>query len=293
MVKSRVVILRSATKTPARVEERRPLFGRMLAAGLEQLNKGGIASRFHKRDTMGLKVNCLAGKNLSTDPALAYGAADLLRNSGLDEKNIIIWDRQSRELEDCGFTLNFASKGIRCFGTDANGAGYEEELSMKSNIGSLLSRILTRTCTAQVNLPVLKDHNLSGISASMKNWYGAINNPNKYHDDNCNPYIAELNSLPEIRGKCRLIIVDATRIQYNGGPAFKEQWNEPYNGVIIGSDPVAVDSVCWSIVEEIRRKHKLPTLKAAGREPTYIKTAGEMGLGNSDMKNIEVKEISV
>jgi hypothetical protein len=45
---------------------------------------------------------------------------------------------------------------------------------------------------------------------ALKNMYGVIHNPNKYHPNGCNPYIADLNMLPEIRTRMRLTICDAT-----------------------------------------------------------------------------------
>ena len=90
--------------------------------------------------------------------------------------------------------------------------------------------ILAEKCTAIINVPVLKDHDLAGVTMAMKNFYGAIHNPNKYHDNNCNPYIAELNTSPIIKDKTRLIVCDALLAQYNGGPAFKPQYTWNYGG---------------------------------------------------------------
>ena len=39
---------------------------------------------------------------------------------------------------------------------------------------------------------VVKDHDLAGVSAGLKNWYGVIHNPNKYHDSCCDPYVADV-----------------------------------------------------------------------------------------------------
>ena len=68
-----------------------------------------------------------------------------------------------------------------------------------------LSKILTNLTNRTVNLPVLKDHNLAGLSGSMKNMYGVIHNPNKYHLNNCNPYVAELNALAEIKNSLGIL----------------------------------------------------------------------------------------
>jgi uncharacterized protein (DUF362 family) len=137
-------------------------------------------------------------------------------------------------------------------------------------------------------MPVLKDHDLSGVSLSLKNLYGAIHNPNKYHDNNCDPYIADLNSHPLIWGKLRLIICDGITGMYNGGPGFKPQGSWPFQGIILSRDPVALDRVGCEIIEAKRKEKGLPGLKEVGRDPKHIMSAFKKGLGIGDMKKVEV-----
>lgn len=40
---------------------------------------------------------------------------------------------------------------------------------------------------------------LQRMSIALKNMYGAIHNPNKYHRNGCDPFAADLNILPDIR----------------------------------------------------------------------------------------------
>ncbi len=47
-----------------------------------------------------------------------------------------------------------------------------KDVTVVGLVGSRLSRILTRQCTAVVNVPVLKDHSIAGISVSLKNFFG-------------------------------------------------------------------------------------------------------------------------
>jgi uncharacterized protein (DUF362 family) len=74
-----------------------------------------------------------------------------------------------------------------------------------------------------INVPVLKDHDGTGITCALKNMYGVIHNPNKHHPNVCNPNIADLNMLPEIRTRMRLTIYDATTVIYEGGPEYKPE----------------------------------------------------------------------
>jgi uncharacterized protein (DUF362 family) len=174
-------------------------------------------------------------------------------------------------------------------GTDQlPGGGYEDTPEMSGRIGSCFSRFVSSLCTAHINVGVLKDHDFAGVSVGMKNFFGAIHNPNKYHDHNCDPFVADVCAHPYIRKKLRLVVCDAIQAQYNGGPAFKPQWAWKYNGLLFSRDPVALDRIGALLIEDKRREAGMRTLEAAGREPKYIDTAEKLGLGVGDPAKIEV-----
>jgi len=268
--------------------------GRTLAGLLNQgvmLLTGGNepaqawSSLFEPTDVVGIKVNCIAGRHLSTHPEVVAAVVEGLKMAGISEKRIIIWDRLNRDLRRGGFEINTSGNGVQCVGNDA--VGYDPNLIESGSVGSFFSNLLTKYCTAVVNVPVLKDHDLAGVSLSMKNFYGAIHNPNKYHDSNCNPYVAELYSHPLIREKVRLTVCDAIVGQYHGGPSYVRAYARRYNGLLIATDPVALDRVGADIIEAMRRENGLPSLKEQGREPGYIATAAAMGLGIDAPQKIE------
>jgi len=116
---------------------------------------------------------------------------------------------------------------------------------------------------------LLKDHGLAGITGGLKNYFGAIHNPNKYHDSNCNPYIADLFEIDLIRKKHRLTILDALRVQYHRGPSYHPQWNDQSNKLVFGLDPVAVDTVGWKLVERFTGQ-KRPAFFAGGKAPASL-----------------------
>jgi len=215
-----------------------------------------------------------------------------LKLAGIKDKNIIVFERFNRELETAGFRVRRKTEGIQCFGTDElPGGGYEAEPQSAGSVGTCFSKIVSRLCTAIVNVPVLKDHDLAGISVAMKNFFGVIHNPNKYHGNNCNPFIAELNTHPYIAHKVRLTVCDALLAQYHGGPGYKPQWTWNYQGIIVGRDPVALDRICHTIIEEKRKEMKLPSLQQAHREPKYISTAAMLGLGIDEPSKINVVHV--
>ncbi len=246
-------------------------------------------SLFRPRDVVGIKPNCLAGRNLSPHPELVKGIIAGLKMAGVPDSNIVIWERTSRELAAAGFVLNAGSAGVRCAGNDVY--GFDDEPEFSGEIGSCFARVLSTECTALINVPVLKDHDLSGVCVGMKNLYGGIHNPNKYHDNNCDPYVAHLSAHPYVKDKLRLIVCDAATAQCDGGPAYKPRHAWRYNGLLVGLDPVALDWVGAGIIEARRREVNLPPLKVADREPKWIATAAKLRLGIEDPVKTRILEI--
>jgi len=247
---------------------------------------------FKPTDRVGIKVNCLG---YVTRPAVALATAAGLGAIGLAPQQAIIWDRTSDDLRRAGYDLGNATKAPRCFGTDALGdrgtAGYGAEIITSGGIGSFFSRIVTDEATALVSACILKDHNLAGLSCAMKNFFGAIHNPNKYHDNGCDPFIADVCAAPPIRDRLRLAVCDALRPQYNGGPPGRPQWQWAYGGLIVSTDPVALDRVALEILEKKRAAAGLKPLEAEKRPARYLAGAQARGLGTADLASIEVVSI--
>jgi uncharacterized protein (DUF362 family) len=242
-------------------------------------------------EVVGLKVNTIAGRGLSTNVMLVEAITERLQQVGIKPYNIVIWDRTNHELERAGFPLSSAAGKVRCIGTDA--VGYEDVPEKYGSTSSCLSKILTRTCDVVINVPLLKDHSGAGVTGSMKNMYGVINNPHDCHENGCNPAVADVNKLPTIRKKVRFTICDATSACYHGGPGYKPEYVWRPDSLIVGSDPVALDFTAWQIIERKRAEKGLKTLEAEGRAPKYIATAADAQhrLGTNDPKRISLLEV--
>ncbi|MGA7379569.1 MAG: DUF362 domain-containing protein [Terriglobales bacterium] len=242
-------------------------------------------------ETVGLKVNALGGRGFSSNLQLIEAICERLQEAGIKANDIVVWDRDSDELEHAGFHVLTGGNRVQCYGTDR--VDYEQELVTHGSVGSRLSKILTQRCDVLINVPVLKDHDGAGVSIALKNMYGVIHNPNKYHPNGCNPYIADLNMLPEIRTKMRLTICDATTASYEGGPGYKPQYAWKENALMVSQDPVALDYTGWQIIERKRAERGLKTLEGDGRAPHYIATAADSQhrLGTNDPRRIAVVEV--
>ena len=241
--------------------------------------RDALASLFKPSDVVAVKLNCLSGRNLSPRRELVEALVALLGEAGVTPERVIAFDRSSRELQRAGFSIRRDGEGYRCYGIDND---YEAQPSNSGAIGSCFARLVASTCTALIGFGVVKDHDLSGVSASLKNWYGVIHNPNKYHDGNCNPYAADVFNHPYLRDQVRLTVLDGVVAQCHGGPAYRPDSSFPLGLVVASTDPVAVDAWAWKVIDAERRRRGLPTLAEAGRPPRFLATAARYGLGVGD-----------
>jgi len=292
---ARVVIAHDDTLTSGQVAEHHDLLRKLLDASMQRLTDNADPAAawrklFKPTERIGVKVNTLG---LSTQPAVVDAIVAGLRQAGVKAENIIIWDRFDVELAQAGFKLNKSGGGVRCHGTDAEqyGSGYQDKIESSGRIGSCFSRIVAEQVDALISVPVLKDHNLAGVSLGMKNFYGAIHNPNKYHDDNCDPYVADVVSHRFIGPKWRLTICDGVRAQYNAGPGRHPGFAWPFGGLIVSSDFVAADAVAADLLEKRRKEAGLKSLAEEKRPARHIATASARGLGEADLSKIERVEV--
>jgi len=234
---------------------------------------------FKPSDVVGIKLNCLGGPRMSPRPVLVEALASMLGEAGLASDRIIVFERSSRELQRTGFLLRRSGGAFLCYGIDND---FDREPSVQGAIGSCFARLVSTTCTALVSFGVVKDHDLAGVSAGMKNWYGVIHNPNKYHDGNCDPYVADVMAHPFLRQKVRLTVLDGVVAQCHGGPAFRPDATWPLGLVAASADPVAIDAWAWKVLDAERVRRGLPSLVEAKRSPRFLATAARYGLGVGD-----------
>lgn len=144
--------------------------------------------------------------------------------------------------------------------------------------------------TALINVPGMKSHWLSGVAFSIKNYCGCYPTPSQLHGDAC----ADLGKMfehPPLKGKTRLIVMDALRVLYHGGPQIDPRYLWDYQGLIFGTDPVAVDAVCLNIIQK-KRNEVQPPEWLLSPPPKHIEVADKKyGLGTSDLTKIEVVKI--
>lgn len=274
-------------------------------------------------DIIGLKVNPVAGKTLSTSPEITHAVIKQLVEAGIPMKNIVIWDRREFELHEVGFTSeNFP--GVKIIGTerkdekgsyyDANGVLYGKQMIDESwyywadveqkydaetipymvNEGkySYFGTICTKDVTKIINIPILKNAGPT-VTLCLKNLaFGCISNTGRLHKNLWAETCAEVPAFAPIRDKVVLNIVDGIKGCFHGGPGADPKFFTEYKTVLVGTDPVAVDRIGYEIVLKKRLDEKVQKAEApVGRK--FMDLARDLGLGASDLEKINLKKLSL
>lgn len=144
-----------------------------------------------------------------------------------------------------------------------------------------------KECSALISLPALKAHWLTGIGTVLKNYIMYSGSPSAYHDQN-SAKLGEIWHLPDVKGKTKLILVDALYPLCDKGPQVDPRYQWPYSGLIAGTDPVAVETVCLRIIEEKRRVLRGEPWPLSP-PPICVEAADKVyGLGTSRIEDIKI-----
>jgi hypothetical protein len=147
-----------------------------------------------------------------------------------------------------------------------------------------------RACTALIAMPALKAHWLTGLGAAMKLYIMYSGRPSSYHDEN-NANLPETWLLPGVKGKTKLVLLDALRPLCDKGPQPDPRYMWDYKGLIASTDAVAVDAVGLQIVME-KRKALRGEPWPITPPPLCIAAADErFGLGTSRMSEMTLERV--
>lgn len=147
-----------------------------------------------------------------------------------------------------------------------------------------------KACTALIALPALKAHWLTGIGTVFKIYILYSGRPSNYHEEN-SAKLGEIWNLPEVKGKTKLVLVDALYPLCDKGPQPDPRYKWGYNGLIAGTDPVAVETVCLRIITEKRQALRGEPWPLSP-PPLCVEAADKVyGLGTSNMAEIQIEHV--
>ena len=285
---------------------------------------------FSPGDVVGIKVCPVGRPKAISQPETILEVIRGLNLAGVSLRNILLFNRYELEMAECGYDkylpkgvgLAYASKYFDPFQVSIKGYDPQTFVEMErvhhmlspaeaSHRRSHLCNIVSKQVQKVVNICVLKDHASAGITMALKNMsHGFVNNVSRSHshpsNNWCDTFIPTIVSMPKIRQKVVLHIGDALFAVYDGGPG---AWNPhfriwEYKSMFFATDPVAMDRVGWEVLDRKRVSHGLPRLAETGiratnpgfeqfdrRQLEHVLRAGQLGLGEADLKKIDHRKI--
>jgi hypothetical protein len=153
----------------------------------------------------------------------------------------------------------------------------------------VLNNPVFRKSTALINVRPLRTHHWSGVGTCLKNYIMFVPDPDSYHDEGCSP-LGKIWESPMVKGKTRLNILCAFTPQFYGRGAhyFDKRYVWPYKGLIVGTDPVAVDAVGAHLLQ-VKRTAFFAEDRPLDVPPVHIVAADKKyKLGVSDLAKIQL-----
>jgi len=258
-------------------------------------------SLFSPDEHIAIKVN-----SYTTHALLAMSVCDCLQAAGIPPEQIFIYDRYSNSLlyDFLIFAgipkLNRDGSGVRCYGTNEQGPNVRSSSDptdhyvmgwriMDTDIG--LSEILLNN-HALINISALSTVTFAGmgISCALKNHFGTLNCPSEFHKDRFARGVTELNALPPIQKRSRLVIGDilpAQTTNYSGRYIIGD------HTLLMSFDPVAHDAVALQLATEAYTSLQLDTQTLAAQAIPWLEEASSAGLGTNEPANMEVLDVNL
>ena len=166
----------------------------------------------------------------------------------------------------------------------------EENMSIADR-GVMTNPIFLKS-TALVNVRPLRTHHWAGVGTCLKNYIQFVSDRPSYHPEAC-AALGSIWHLPVVQGKTRLNILSALTPQFYGRGAnfFDTRYVWPYRGLIVGTDPVAVDTIGAHLLQK-KRAAFFGEDRALDAPPSHIIVADKKyHLGVSDRNRIQLVKL--
>ena len=298
----------------------------MLAEGMKTLTgaadpRDAWASFFSPGDRIGIKINPIGGRLLSTAFEVTDAAVAALEEIGVPRANLVIWDRREYQMHEAGYVAE-RYPGIEIIGTeykvmegelevwrgrdridenvyyefDIAGEYSDEMMPYMVNGGtrSYFSTIVTQMVDKIINVPILKNAG-PAVTLCFKNLaFGSTSNTARSHGPMWNRFNAEVCAFPPIRDKTVLNIVDGLRGCFEGGPGATARYIWNAKTLWVATDPVAADLVGWDLIFAKRVAEGIAQaedLEPAQRRYDKLARAARLGLGVCDRERISHRRV--
>jgi hypothetical protein len=271
----------------------------MLTRGLTELTGKpdlvtAVKEFVHPQDKVCVKVNGIAERNMGTNKELVLPFLDAMIAAGVPPENITVLEQYGSFLAGTRINAQNVPKGVKVHVHQNSNASMAERMIAGTGVRTKFVDALVQS-TCAINFSLIKDHSICGYTGLLKNMtHGCQIYPHYFHTHHASPQIAMLYAQDIVKTRVRLCVTDGFKIMGHGGPLWKSPQDVVlHESVYVGTDPVAMDTIGWGLVEKVRKDKGRKTLTDEGRPPAYIKAAADLGLGIADTAQILVKEITI
>ncbi len=259
------------------------IYGNQVEAMVRQLvERTGALDRLRPDDVIVIKPNLLVSLEkwvgINTDPRIVEALVRSLKDRGIHR--ITVGDGSgmgysaTKAFEYCGYREMASRYGFQLIDLERD-EFVKKPVRMEGPFKSLEIARTVLECDFLINVPLMKAHNETLITCSLKNLKGTMPRSMKtaFHGVNLHKAIAQLNSvlIPQ------LIIVDGLQ-----GDLHSESGHDPVvmDRIVLGTNPVEVDSVVAD------------TLGYKPRDIRHIAYSADAGLGSCDLKKIRIQSLN-
>jgi uncharacterized protein (DUF362 family) len=219
----------------------------------------------------------------TTHPDVVTAILDACFEAGA--RRVLVVDHTLRPAEQC-FERTGLAAAVAAFpkaklvSLDDEKAYQQIEVPKGKALHTVQIPVLLQKADVFINVPTAKSHSATMVSLGLKNLMGLVWDRNTFHVDiDLHQGIADLATVL----KPDLTIVDAVRILKTGGPDGPGDV-DPFDGVVAGVDPIAVDAYAVGLSTWNRQ-----TLSP--EQVSYIRHAARHGLGSLDLKTLRIVEL--
>lgn len=156
----------------------------------------------------------------------------------------------------------------------------------------VLRNPIFRKATVLVNVCAFRTHHWSGVGGCLKNYIMFVRFPFRYHGDSC-ANLGAIWKFPKLKGKTTLNVLVVLRPLFHGiGPHhFSPRHTWDYKGILVATDPVALDAVGLSLLRAKRRDY-FGEDRPLSQPAKHIAIAdAKYKVGVSDLRRIELVKL--
>ncbi|MFP4528900.1 MAG: DUF362 domain-containing protein [Candidatus Kapaibacterium sp.] len=245
---------------------------------------GGMSKVVRKGQTVVVKPNigwdASPERAANTNPELVGRVISACYEAGA--KKVYVFDHTCDEWSECYSSSGIERAAKQAGATVVSGASesYYQDVSIPKGkkLKSAKVHELILENDVFINIPVLKNHGSAKLTIAMKNLMGIVWDRRYWHKNDLHQCIADFATwrAPDLN------IVDAYRVMLRNGPrGVSTDDVSVMKTQLIARDMVAIDTAAAKIF---------------GAEPSaaeYIAIAGDMGVGEMNLDNLNIKRIKL